>query len=1057
MHQSFAEFLAANWLSGLDFERVASLICLPDDPERRIAPQLQGTVAWLAVMHPQVFAHVLAIQANLLVGSTLARVPFELRPAVVDALLALVARERVDPHDSTIRGALAGLAHPRLPEQLIVVLSDQDQPLQLRTLACEIASACKLQALGESLVDLALDSAAPIRLRTEAAMAIDQIDVDDVQRARLLGLTSAELDDDDADELKGAALLATWPRVMDGDQLFAAITPPREPGTLGLYSMFMSTQLLDGLEDADIPIALRWAASHYDPYSLGRLELLALQVVVRAWSHLDDAEVIELIAGIAQAQLATHAILLQPSGVDTAGLFVDESGRRQLILRLIDAVADDAIDPGDLVHSAPPLLDRKDLPWVIEQLVGGVGETNELAWARLANQLWTYDDDEAVELIWEALDSSQELAQVAADRIAPIPLDSEIAERNRVWYQRNERVRRQRAEQEAEQKAWRDGLAERLIDAAAAPRTTWPELSSILTGERRNSLLREAEERTVDSPGFELADSSTRQVLVDLAEHFLTDTDPRADDWLATGEIPAQAISAVRALDLMLAEAPTRLDSLDPDAWSRWIPALATHTGGHDAKGEAVRELRERANAIHPDQVAHVLIRLIAAEDRRTGRAWQLAHADEIRSPELETRLTSFLEAGGLRPDSVGDVVAYGLRANYASIRRWALEMVDSAQALSWMQLEYVSTIRIAAELMQRAPDAGWLSVWPAMQASAMWGIELAQAVAEIDRPRLDQALDEDELAELFTWLHEHFPAEQDPQPITTVTRRTRVAWWRDSMLNALAVKGTHEAVQALGTLREMFPSLSGLSSILIQADDERRRSAWRPPNPASVIALGLDVDRRLVSGDLDLLRVVQEALVRVQQRLRPPNPAAADLWDTAVGKPKSEEDISDWLQRQLQDEFDRRLIVVDREVQVSRLPGGGVGERTDLLVRAAAGNDLTDAEMVSLVIEVKGCWNQRLAQDMADQLADRYLAPPNQRCGIYLIAWFDAAHWTADDYRKSRCVVPKDSLEQIYRNQAADLSDARDLVLQSVVLDGSLPNTRRSRAAVTSVDGPHA
>jgi hypothetical protein len=172
------------------------------------------------------------------------------------------------------------------------------------------------------------------------------------------------------------------------------------------------------------------------------------------------------------------------------------------------------------------------------------------------------------------------------------------------------------------------------------------------------------------------------------------------------------------------------------------------------------------------------------------------------------------------------------------------------------------------------------------MQGSELWGREFAAAVVEIDAPRLDRTLQEAELAELFCWLQDHFPAQEDPRT-QMVSQRTRIAWWRDSLLDALVRRGTDAGVHALVVIRDRYPALEGLSTLVVQAGDARRAAAWRPPTPTAVVELGLDLDRRLVASDLDLLRVVLEALERIQRRLRPPAPAAPDLRDTAAHKPK--------------------------------------------------------------------------------------------------------------------------------------------------------------------------
>jgi hypothetical protein len=1045
VHQSFGEFLAANWLSDLDFERIASLLCLAGDPDRRIVPQLQGVAAWLAAMRDDVFEHVTSVDAQLLLRHGLAQQPDDRRASILEVLLGLVRLGRVDDYDSSVRTALIDLAHPGLGEQICGVLANKERPDTVRRFACLIAEQCRLSSTVPTLVEIALDDAAPVRLRTRALLAIDAIPADTSQRARLVELTVAEIDDPDADELKGAALMATWPYVLSAEQVFDALTDPRESGVIGLYFSFLTSNLLDDLTDDDVPAALGWAARLYDPYDVEHLSLVALQILVRASALLEDGGIADAVTEIVAKLLAQHTVLLQHSIVDTGGLFVDPAGRQEIVRRLVGRVARDELDPSHGVLSVPPLLIGEDLGWLLGQLEQTVGTTDERGWALLVAALWAGDDDATATRIWDAKQISDELASVVAHRFEAVAIDSEQANEARKWQEHSRRVAARRLEQKSDQEKYADSLPERLAAALADPGTTWPQLSALLTGQPGETGLREAEHRTVDSPGFQIADAAQQSHLIASAEQFLTTADVGTDAWLETTRVPSTAIAGVRALDLLLSEALGSLDAFPPTVWERWAAALVAHPAGHESKGEAVRELRTRLNAIHPELAADAMIRLIAAENRQRGQAWQLEHADELRSAELSARLVGVLEAGGLQPKAIADIVGFGLRDHDIAIRDWALDVVSTAHTRSWAQQEWPASIQAGAKLIAYTVDAAWNGIWPAIEASRLWGRDLVAALFAAGEPRLlGDALTITELRALFEWLEEQYPIAEDPPSTLIDGFRSQVARWRDSLLTSLADRGTDGAVGSLEELQAAYPAYQGIGHLLVRADDARRRASWQPAQPGAVIRLAADNRSRLVTSDLDLQRVVLEALENVQRRLRPPHPAAADLWDTrgAGWEPKAEDDVSDWLIRQLKDEFGNRLLLVDREVQVSRTPGGGVGERTDVLVRSVAGTNLDNAAIVTTVIEVKGCWNKDLKTEMRHQLAERYLNPLTQRCGIYLIAWFDRTVWTTNDYRRGRCAASMESMRTTYEQQALELSSDGHLVIHAVVLDCSLPSS---------------
>ena len=76
---------------------------------------------------------------------------------------------------------------------------------------------------------------------------------------------------------------------------------------------------------------------------------------------------------------------------------------------------------------------------------------------------------------------------------------------------------------------------------------------------------------------------------------------------------------------------------------------------------------------------------------------------------------------------------------------------------------------------------------------------------------------------------------------------------------------------------------------------------------------------------------------------------------------------------------------VINREVEIqpSRLDGG----RTDLLVQATDPRDAA-SQPLTVIIEVKGCWNPEINTGISQQLAP-YLQPRPDWAGIFLVGYF--------------------------------------------------------------------
>jgi len=130
-------------------------------------------------------------------------------------------------------------------------------------------------------------------------------------------------------------------------------------------------------------------------------------------------------------------------------------------------------------------------------------------------------------------------------------------------------------------------------------------------------------------------------------------------------------------------------------------------------------------------------------------------------------------------------------------------------------------------------------------------------------------------------------------------------------------------------------------------------------------------------------------------------------LWDRQADKswrPVDENAFSDAVKLYLERELGDRGIVANREVEISHAAGAPVGDRTDVRVDAVRKRaNSTAFDIISAVIEVKGCWNGELFSALTRQLYGSYMTRLEAPVGIYLVAWFDKAKWDPTDYRRDR------------------------------------------------------
>ncbi len=140
-HQTFAEFLAADWITAreIPLAQLRSLLVDPLDPERKVVPQLRQLAAWLAAMRQDVFDDVARREPDIVLWSDVVQVPVERRAALVAAMLQAATSNTLDLPDAAVGDRLSRLEYDGLADQLISVVSDSALPEHARDLAgyCE--------------------------------------------------------------------------------------------------------------------------------------------------------------------------------------------------------------------------------------------------------------------------------------------------------------------------------------------------------------------------------------------------------------------------------------------------------------------------------------------------------------------------------------------------------------------------------------------------------------------------------------------------------------------------------------------------------------------------------------------------------------------------------------------------------------------------------------------------------------------------------------------------------------------------------------------------------
>jgi hypothetical protein len=332
---------------------------------------------------------------------------------------------------------------------------------------------------------------------------------------------------------------------------------------------------------------------------------------------------------------------------------------------------------------------------------------------------------------------------------------------------------------------------------------------------------------------------------------------------------------------------------------------------------------------------------------------------------------------------------------------------------------------------------------------------DLAKAVLEVMSStgkiavNLGEWLSEDECLDLYRWLRSTFgaPPNYDPfQPDIAHTVQGNILHW-------LQERSTAEAVAVLEQLNREYPGDWWIRMAAWEASRGLVQRSWQPLEPTSVRHVIADRRHLLVRDEEELLEDLLETLSEFQMKLHHTGDRVRRLWNeyhlggVLTYKPKPEEPVSREIALELMDLLTRRGVTVTLESKIR--------EREYVDIHVAAVTTSSPPKSISLVIEVKGCWNPGVKASLDTQLAKRYLKDNQSPYGIYLVVWFTCDGWDSRD-AKRKALASTDSLKGLtafLEAQASRVSTENGVSIKSFVLDATLrgqpqkPRVARKRA----------
>jgi len=1033
-HQTFAEYLAACFCitHNLPIQQLKSLIFHPR--RARVIPQIREVASWLALQNQELFAGIAEHDPETLLGSASPSLSDEQRRLLTAALLESCDKgEFLHIHHHL---PLRNLAHSGLAQQLEPVLRNRERSMATRYLAARIARDCSVSGVVDALLEIALSDSETNDLRTIAAYAIADVG-SETERNTLRPLLHSSWEKDPDDQLRGVALQAIYSGDRYDDAMWGYLDQPRRSLFFGAYDNFLSYSVIPKLNATNLPAALRWTMRQ-PIEDFGTIAELEAEIFSLAVKNIAADDIADLLAqGVFERCRSYRGFPKHrhETKKDAEQLLLEDDARRRRFLEAFLPLLN--TDNVHVLMHPLSILDLKDLQWYIDRIVSGESVCPRTE-AKLVCRLACSWDPEAMNAVFDACQINTVIAEECKGLFEAVPLSEAVKWRT----PSREELLKERNISVAPALGPRVRAALDMTDAGNVDE--WLRLTSEMSIEEGGTHYRYFHDMDIEKlPGWIAASEQDKSRIVSAAKQYLEKTGFPDLDSSPSRQVRNGASAGVNALTLLNTVEPSYLENQSPEFWVRWIPSLIEDgRAGNDKEPEIEAIFRLGAKAA-PDAMNSRLLEQLRYENGSEQRYFfSSTLVDRAWSASLGILLLNELRQNHLVAPIQGSVLYKLIRNEVCGARAWAEETVraehDSERGLA-----------LSSTLLSVGEEAAWGVLWPFIQQDAPYGRALLESVSYPHTPdrAFGSGLTDNQLEDLYGWFLEQYPPANDRQVSGAVGPVDTMRFLRDGTLELLKKRGTFEACDGLARVELRFPQYRWLRFHIDQAEGLACALTWEPPSPRDILALGADPNRRFIESSPQLLDLVSESLVRLQAELHGELASVGDLWNSEGLEwwPKQEEDISDYVARFLKRDLVDRGIVVNREVQIRRGRRGEMsGQNTDIHVDAVPTEPSQPVHygLISLVIEVKGNWNEGLMTDMERQLRDRYMKNSGCRAGLYVVGHFIAKSWRPSDGRRAKSNAWEIGLlRHRLAEQARELSGS--VLIRSVVLDASLDSTQ--------------
>lgn len=1047
-HFSYAEFLAAKYITNhqLEIEQIQSLITISDDSERKIIPQIKGTAAWLGILAPKYTEFLIKHDPqNLLYGDAI-NLKDDYKKSLVESLLLKYNENTIDDSDFTLYKHYKKLVHPTLSDQIKPFIENPKAYFLTRRVSIDIAEACNLIDLNEVLLKIALDSLEEIHARSNAVHALITLGNEELKK-KLIPLALEQQDEDLNDDLKGYAFRALWPEILSTKEVFNALTPPKKSNYSGGYIHFIYI-LQEEIKNEDLEACLEWILkfSNKNDYSRFILQNIEDIIIYNCWNNLDELSNLSLFAKVLLMRMRDYKTILptpQKFRKSWSPLILKDSSRIKVLKEIINVIDKNEVHlirRNELIHAMDfeLILDfflREPIPEIKSIL------------AKLLSYFYLTGAKE-IDLILSNIENHVELKVEFQSRIEPIELNSPLAEKIRREWLDTQKWKKEEDEIKTKEEASKINVYDRLVKDVADFESTkdstfWFQFFMDLTlTESSTHYTDELNSDIVLFPGWEIIDEPFKERIIQLSKYYIENFGDNKDQWFGTNTYFRPAAAGYKSLIILYISEPTYIKNISANIWKNWVHILLDYPESYGISGhkDTYIDIIAEAYTKIPNEIIQVLVSIIDIRNAKDElHLFILEKVKTCMDSRMQKALLAIAQNGLLKPLAQYYIFSLLLEYKNEEANELVKELITKNSG--------IIKVELAKALANYCNDMDWDFLMDEVGVHNDFGKELFLSILDIyvnNTIPLLERITENQSAELFLWLLNNFPREDDPdfEGAHMVGPRERVANYRDRILGHLTGKGTRQSIEALIYIQVKKPDFN-MKFYLIQAKKNFRKINWEPIQPKDLILLANNNKSRVINNSDDLLNLIIDSLERFEVILQGDNSLSSTLWDHFSPKvdkytPKSEEVLSDFLKHHLNTELKAYGISSYREVQLrkpNRIAGGKQGEKTDIYVSFTHPKTRDSFEVI---IEVKGSWNDGVNTSMKDQLFNRYLREGNCVHGLYLVGWYDCEAFK-DQINKTESSTLEEA-EIFYQNKAKELSTS-DKTIKSFVLDCSLKN----------------